>query len=1168
MVMSPPDISGRTPPAGRTSARLMSPTPVQMLPFDINGPLPTGTALLEASAGTGKTHTIGSLLTRYIAEGVATLDQILVVTFGRTASQELRERIRAQLVIAERELAGNAAVETASAQDAQPIRGGDAELRVRRSRLIRALADFDAATIATTHQFCQQVLTELGVAGDTDQGVELVEDLDELIVQVVDDLYLRQYGVSRRVEPGELAAAATMPAQVPSSRPPFSRAQALELGRKAVGDPQAFLEPVAVDPNSEPGLRRRFAAGVRAEVDRRKQRLGILGYDDLLSKLADALRPETAAARDRMRGRWQFVLVDEFQDTDPVQWQVLQLAFADHATMVLVGDPKQAIYAFRGGDVFTYLGAARSADSQATLSENFRSDAPLVQALQATLDQAQLGDPDIVARPVVAAIPGTRLLGAPSSSPFRLRVVRRDQLGINKSRLIPVARAREFVAGDLTADVATLLSSAARFGGRPIAPGDIAVLVATHKQAALVQEHLARQAIPVVIAGGGSVYATEAADNWLILLEALEQPHSAPKARAAAMTDFLGLDAAELGDPDPQVDSELTDQLTGMMHRWSGILAHSGVAALFEVINNEYDLGPRLLARTGGERLLTDLRHIGQDLHATMVNTDLALPGLTQWIRLRRIDAERDHSPERIRRLDSDKAAVQVVTLHASKGLQYPVVYLPFAFDRWVAPADILLYHDDAGRRTLDVGGSDVADRQQRQDRESLAAAELAGESLRLLYVGLTRAQSQVITWWAPTTNTPTSALHRLLFGRQAGSGVIPDSQRVPSDDAAATEMDRWAARGGPTREPAVPAKHAKIALESQLASVLSVRDFSRSIDTQWRRTSYSALTATDNYHAPVQMPSESEVTVTDDERLLRIQDATVDFEDAQEAIDVVSPMQNLPRGTAFGTLIHAIFEHVDPRPGDPETLISAQLLVQCTEQLRRFPIDVSAAELVEALLPVYSTPLGPLASGLTLGDIGVSDRLTELTFEMPLTGGERPSGLLTLGDLAPLWDRHIGSTSPMGSYSQRLAGSELSSRSLRGYLNGSLDAVLRLPGPRYLIVDYKTNWLAAETLAAPESVRLTALDYHPTAMARAMAASDYPLQALLYSVALHRFLRWRQPQYCPETHLGGLLYLFVRGMCGPETPAPHGQPCGVFSWQPPAQFVVEVSDLLDRGSA
>ncbi|MCW2781288.1 MAG: exodeoxyribonuclease subunit beta, partial [Marmoricola sp.] len=302
--------------------------------FDITDPLPTGTTLLEASAGTGKTWTIAALVTRYVAQGDVRLEEMLVVTFGRAASQELRERVREQLVEADRVLA-DPSREHGELLDLL-LDAPEEEVLARRTRIRDALAAFDSATIATTHQFCQLVLKSLGVAGDTDAGAHLVEDLDELLVEVVDDLYVR--GFARDDQP-----------------PIFSRAEALTIARGATGDPQARLEPEAAPGDSLAGRRRRFAQAVRVEMDLRKRRLGVLSYDDLLSQLADALLDEDAPARQRMRSRWKVVLVDEFQDTDPVQWQVLDRAFSGHATMVLIGDPKQAIYAFRGGDVTTYL---------------------------------------------------------------------------------------------------------------------------------------------------------------------------------------------------------------------------------------------------------------------------------------------------------------------------------------------------------------------------------------------------------------------------------------------------------------------------------------------------------------------------------------------------------------------------------------------------------------------------------------------------------------------------------------------------------------------------------------------------------------------------------------------------------------------------------------------
>jgi exodeoxyribonuclease V beta subunit len=266
--------------------------------------------------------------------------------------------------------------------------------------------------------------------------------------------------------------------------------------------------------------------------------------------------------------------------------------------------------------------------------------------------------------------------------------------------------------------------------------------------------------------------------------------------------------------------------------------------------------------------------------------------------------------------------------------------------------------------------------------------------------------------------------------------------------------------------------------------------------------------------------------------------------------------MADLPAGATFGSLVHAVLEHADPRAAD----LHAELRRHVDEQLRWWSVDAAPDELAEALVPMQHTPLGPLAAGLTLADIPLGDRLRELDFEFPLVGGDRPGRDLPdvqLRRVADVLRRHLAADDPMRAYADRLESPSMGGQLLRGYLSGSIDVVLRLPEDRFVVVDYKTNKLG------DAEVPLTALDYTPALMTEAMLHSHYPLQALLYSVVLHRYLRWRLPGYDPAVHLGGILYLYVRGMCGPDTPVFDGQPCGVFAWQPPASMVVALSDLL-----
>jgi exodeoxyribonuclease V beta subunit len=324
-----------------------------------------------------------------------------------------------------------------------------------------------------------------------------------------------------------------------------------------------------------------------------------------------------------------------------------------------------------------------------------------------------------------------------------------------------------------------------------------------------------------------------------------------------------------------------------------------------------------------------------------------------------------------------------------------------------------------------------------------------------------------------------------------------------------------------------------------------------RTLDTAWRRTSYTALTAGVHDGAPA-VGSEPELAEKDDEPPTPAPAAAPD-----PSREVLSPMAELPGGTAFGTVVHAVLERIDPTATD----LPAELREHAHAAVARLgPAGLDVGALVAALVPALRTPLGPLTGGRALAELPPADRLTELEFELPLRGGDRPNGTSRLGELAPLLRAQLPSTDPLRVYADLLADPVLADTTLAGYLTGSIDAVLRVDG-RYVVVDYKTN-----RLGLPDTP-LTAWDYRPEAMRDAMVSAHYPLQALLYEVAVHRFLRWRLPDYDPARHLGGVLYLFLRGMCGPGVALGDGAVPGVFGWQPPPALVVAASDLLAGGA-
>ena len=1049
-------------------------------PFDVCGPLPTGVTVLEASAGTGKTWTIAALAARYVAEGTP-LHELLLVTFTRMATGELRDRVRERLVSAEQALDRVLAGEPPADDPLIRLLASD-NVEARHANLAKALADFDAATVATIHGFCQEVLGGLGIAADVEG--ELIEDVTDLREEVVDDLYVRRF--------------------LRDEQPAISRADAGRVARIAVENPVAPIEP-GEDAEGLPGMRRRLAKAVRDELAVRKRRAGILTYDDLLIELDKVLQGERGAeVVEQMRARWKIVLVDEFQDTDPVQWSIMRQAFGE-GTLVLIGDPKQAIYAFRGADVYAYLDAARTAGTQATLDVNRRSDQGLIDAYDALFAGARLGHEGIVYRQVKAARTGPGMPGVP----LRVRVVQRGDVRLTPRGFAEIGSVRELVAKDVAADLVRLLS------GGAVKPGRVAVLVQTNRNAARVRDALDAAGVPAVINGAGSVFGTPEADQWLRLLDALERPTSDLRARSAALTPFLGWSAervAAAGDAD-------WEDVHRRLHEWARVLRLYGVSSLAETITLAEGLPARVLSGAGGERRLTDLRHVGELLHAASTGEQLGPTALAGWLRRRIAEAGHDTGDEdRSRRLESDAEAVQVLTVHRSKGLEFPIVYFPDLWEPGFIPRDEpVAYHDEWGVRTIDVGleGGDF-----RRHREQ-HVVEQRGEDLRIAYVALTRARHQAVVWWAPSFGSRDSSLGRLLFAR-AADGTVPAAGRsTPSDEEA---WDRFEALAANARG-RIEIERAQLGLPlawsggARESADLAAAAFERDLDLRWRRTSFSDLKA--GAHE-ARVGSEPEEAVLDDEPEGPAR-ATGDL-----------PLAAMPAGTEVGTFVHRVLEATDFAAAD----LDAELALRIAEVQQRRRVEIGDPAAVAAgLRAALETPLDPLLGGLRLRDFARADRLDELDFELPLVGGDEPAGGLELEALSapglPL----------------RVADPSLR-RDVRGYLAGSIDLVVRA-GDRFAIFDYKTNWLGGP------GEPLSAAHYRPAALAAEMERSHYGLQALLYLVALHRYLRWRMPGYDPDRNLAGVGYLFLRGMTGSS---------GVFTWQPPGAVVERLSRVLEVG--
>ena len=798
-----------------------------------------------------------------------------------------------------------------------------------------------------------------------------------------------------------------------------------------------------------------------------------------------------------------------------------------------------------------------------TLDVNWRSDGDLLAAFDALFGGAELGQAGISYRSVrpAPANVGPRLAGLPVAAPLRVRILHADD------RLVPrtgqgqvtAGDARQLIAQDVAAVTVELLEAAPEVisrrddgseeGRTTLNPGGIAVLVRSNGQAGIVRDALQAVGVPAVIGGAGSVFLSDAARQWLRLLEALERPTARDRASLVALTQFVGWSAADVAHGGEAEWEELHLSL----HDWARCLREEGVASLFETVSFRQTVPARVLARPDGERFMTDLRHVTQLLHEAAVTDGVGPTTLANWLGRRISEADRDsENEERTRRLESDAHAVQVITIHRSKGLEFPVVLCPYPWDGYLHPIDVPVFHDAArgNVRAMDVGcpGPELSEHKRLDESES------QGEALRLLYVALTRAQHQAVLWWAGGRDTKNSPLSRLLFERGRDGTVSSHGKKTPPDATVVTAFESL----GPGVSVERVAKPPEVRWRPEVGPppLLEAAVFDRVLDVEWRRVSYSRITRPLHEHGTPVRSEPEEPLISDEDAPTPTWSSLGSGSDESVLRSTGLQLAGMPGGTLVGTVVHGALERLDFDASDLMTAVAdavRQELEWCNLELG----DVGAV--VAGLSAAVASPLGPLAGDIALRDIPRAKRVDELGFELPLVGGDTPCGALDVGDVADVLQAHLLPGDPMFDYARRLRDPALDGV-MRGYLNGSLDLVFALPDGRYVLADYKTNRLAAH------DEQLTAWHYRPEAIDLAMAQAHYPLQALIYIVALHRYLRWRVPLYDPAVHLGGVLYLFVRGMSASEPLTVGGRPCGVWSWQPAPELVESLSNLFDEG--
>jgi exodeoxyribonuclease V beta subunit len=1095
--------------------------------FRADGALPSGPTVIEASAGTGKTYALAALATRFVAEQGVRPSELCIVSFTEAATAELRGRVRERLAGAAEHLAAGAP----SVDDDVATHLGTLEDREGLHRnLDQAVGEFDTATIATIHGFCARLLG----AGPGAEAATTVTDDRTTIAELVDDVVLARFGDG-----------------TPAPMTPDKLARAVELRLTLPGARFALpdLSLLPRDPTSDQLEQRRRAEHAAALVDEvvemvheRRRRARRRTFDSLLTDtrtlLTGADGPATVAA---LRARFRVVLVDEFQDTDQVQWDIFRTAFVDGdrpATVVLVGDPKQSIYRFRSAELSAYLSArdlvTTAGGPLLSLAVNWRSDAGLLEGLDHLLRGATFGDDRVAFHSVTAGGDGARTpagLGD-GEAPLQLRCLDTEPENV------PAARAE--VLRDVVGEVVRLLDGSRTLAdGRALRPSDIGVLVRSNADAARYARALAEAGVPAASSSNDSVADSEAADQWRTLLSALDRPGAAAPARAALLGWFLDGDPGTVAALDEPSITAVHEKLRG----WSGDLAAGGLPRLVASLRHD-GLRRRVLSRPNGTRDLTDLEHL-----AELLQSVLGRRAPTPATLLAALEALRDPesagdtealAPEVLaRRIDSDDETVKVLTVHKAKGLEFGVVLCPTL---WTQAGGVhgLPHASVGGERLIDADSltlhAPTATAKSKSKAKPFATVkdadrvEREGEAKRLLYVALTRARHRLVVWWCPpgACTTERWPLGRLL------AGAAGDELTVPALRAWAASTDGSIAVVAVGSAPPV-AHHPPAPASTPL--VVAHADCGHLADRRWRVWSFTAMAGAHRAADPGPAPGDADTGgVTGppdggtDERGPEPGDET-----APTAPDDRLPLDGAPAGATFGTLVHGVLERTDFASTD----LAAEVHGHAAEALRFRPL-LEPEALVDGLVPALRAPLGGALGGQRLCDLARADRLDELRFDLALadTGSSAIAEVLV---------RHLDATDPLRPWAEALAGAP--AVDVSGMLTGSIDLVART-GDAYWLADYKTNRLP-----------------HPAegpALHRVMADHDYPLQATLYLVALHRYLRWRLAGYDPDHHLLGAAYLFLRAM-DPARAASDAR--GVVWWRPPTAALLELDHLIATGS-
>jgi len=1206
--------------------------------FDLANATLGGANLIEAGAGTGKTYAIESLFLRLIIENKLTVDQILVVTFTKAATEELKGRIRNKLIKAKDTFAYGTKNDTLI--DSLYEKYDDHSLA---SELIKkALIDFNEAAIFTIHGFCARILSEYSFETGSLFDTELVTDQTDLTQEVAEDFWrislyeaepeFISYSVKKLKGPGFFSK--LLSKQVSSCKniipiienPGFenllydyrnliqslrsiwsvSRNEISDMlhdpalngkiygsvapddsgcsGRerktlalfsvmdrffeeRTVGFPlfdkfeyftaekiqksvkakqKAPLHPFfdICDKLAEKSkvitteferyiiyLKSEFIRFAETELNKRKKNRNIQYYEDLLTKVRDALvngggNNELAF---RIRQKYRAALIDEFQDTDPVQYEIFSNLFdSKESVLFIIGDPKQAIYSFRGADIFSYMKAAARAGSKNTLTENWRSDPGLVDAVNSIFS--------LIKKPFVfdeiAFINGVsghkekRIGRSLPHAPLTLWHMFSDIYAEN-NKSIPRKEAEKIISESVASEILLLTKSGYREAKEYVREGDIAILVRTNDQAQTVKESLLKRKIPSVIYSHENIFDSGEAMELERLLAAFSAPANVKSIKSALITDIMGVSGEEL-DHIGQ-DPLLWDKRQAVFIECSHIWNKYGFIKMFRHFMKKEKVRERLVRFHDGERRVTNLLHLSEILHTVSTEKNLGITGLLRWLSEQR-DVSGERLEEHLLRLEGDEEAVKIVTIHKSKGLEFPVVFCPFNWGGSAVRGDEILFHEEGEERNpvLDLC----------RDESSILSAgkELLSENIRLLYVSLTRAKKRCYLVWGRINSAETSAL-AYLFHYARNNEYSGDEDIVTTlkdyltgkDDAdLIDDLNDLVKRGdGAVALSVLPLPfNGKYDISAEGTEQLFCRNFTGKIDDTFRISSYSSLTARSPAYPDIKLDIKDV-----DAGAREIFSDTKDILGYKEKPDIFS----FPKGARPGTFFHDLFENMDysgSEPASREKLVAVKLAEYGFGEIWKTPVCDTINKVLGAVLDAKEITL-------KLSEIDMKNRVNEMEFYFPLK-------MINPHTIKKIFHDYGGvkiSCDYQGWIDNLLFAPA------KGFMKGYMDMVFHNE-ERFFLVDWKSNYLGSRIE-----------DYGKTSLYETMEKESYILQYHLYVLALHQYLRLKNKSYNYKDSFGGIFYIFIRGVDDSKS---HGS--GIYYDMPDTALINRLGEALIPG--